>query len=144
MLYQLFAELYEEYAQRAGEYSPLVEEAIQYIAGRFTQPSLTVSQIARQVGVCEVYLRRLFQQELHVPPKQYVTSLRLHYAVSLLTSGYYTVSEVAKKTGFEDEKYFAVAFKRAMGCSPSRYTYVFVDEKGPPPSGDGPAERESH
>lgn len=127
MLYQLFAGLYEEYARQAGKYSPLVEGAVQYIAGHFAQPGLTVAQIARQVGVCEVYLRRLFQQELHLSPKRYITSLRLQYAVSLLSSGYYTVGEVAKKTGFEDEKYFAVAFKRATGCSPSRYVYAFVE-----------------
>lgn len=125
ILYRLFAELYSEYAQRRGGYSPLVEQAVQYIAAHFTQPDLTVARLARQVGVCEVYLRRLFQQELHTSPKQYMMQLRMQYALSLLGTGYYAVGEVARKCGFNDEKYFATAFKRAAGCSPSRYVYTF-------------------
>lgn len=127
MLCNIFAQLYEEYEQRQIARSPLLSRAVQYIGGHYTQPGLTIDQIARHVGICSVYLRRLFRQELHFSPKQYLTSLRLHYAASLLDSGYYTVAEVARRAGFTDEKYFSVTFKRAMGCSPSKYQYQFVD-----------------
>lgn len=127
MLYELFAELYTEYARREGEQSPLVAQAVRYLSRHFTQPTLTVPEVAREIGVSESYLRRLFQQELKISPKGYISRLRLQYAASLLDSGYYSVTEVAKRSGFTDEKYFAVAFKRAMGCSPSHYVYQFTD-----------------
>lgn len=47
-------------------------------------------------------------------------------AVSLLQSGYYTVTQVAHFCGFTDEKYFSTAFKEMNGCQPSKYLYSFV------------------
>ena len=70
---------------------------------------------------------QIFREEMNLSPKQYLTSLRLHYAASLLDSGYYTVTEVAKRAGFEDEKYFSTVFRQAMGVSPSRYQYSFTE-----------------
>lgn len=45
---------------------------MQLVAERYSDPGLTVSQMARRAGVCEVYLRRVFQQELQLTPKQYL------------------------------------------------------------------------
>ena len=82
--------------------------------------------MARRAGVCEVYLRRVFQQELQLTPKQYLMQVRMQQAVSLLQSGYYTVTQVAHFCGFTDEKYFSTAFKKMNGCQPSKYLYSFV------------------
>ena len=125
MLCNLFAQLNEEYTQRQGALHPLLARAMQYIGENFTRPDLSIDQAARYVGVCPVYLRRIFQQELQLSPKQYLTRLRLQYAASLLDSGYYAVAEVAKRAGFADEKYFSTVFRRSMGCSPSKYQYQF-------------------
>ena len=125
MLCNLFAQLNEEYTQRQGARHPLLARAMQYIGENFTRPDLSIDQAARYVGVCPVYLRRIFQQELQLSPKQYLTRLRLQYAASLLDSGYYAVAEVAKRAGFTDEKYFSTVFRRSMGCSPSKYQYQF-------------------
>lgn len=127
MLCNLFAQLYTEYRQRREAHHPLLVKAMRYMEGHYTRPGLTVEQTARHVGICEVYLRKLFRQELQLSPKQYLTRLRLHYAASLLDSGYYSVTEVSKRAGFEDEKYFSTVFRKAMGCSPSRYQYSFTE-----------------
>lgn len=127
LLNGIFAELTGEYLKRDGGHSPLVRRAVKYIELHFTDPGLTIPQIALHLNICEVYLRRLFRQELSMTPKQYVAGLRMQYAASLVTSGYYTVAEVAKKAGFLDEKYFSSAFKKAMGCPPSRYLYAFEE-----------------
>lgn len=127
LLCNIFAQLYEEYEQRRGNHSPLLARALQFIGAHYTQSGLTVDQIARHVGICPVYLRKIFREEMNLSPKQYLTSLRLHYAASLLDSGYYTVTEVAKRAGFEDEKYFSTVFRQAMGVSPSRYQYSFTE-----------------
>ncbi len=125
MLYQLFGELHTEYLQQEKAYSPVVMKALRFMSRHFAESAMNVQNVAAHVSVSVAYLRRLFQREVQAAPKEYLTRLRMQYAASLLTSGYYSVTEVAQKAGFADEKYFAVAFKRAYGCSPSHYLYRF-------------------
>ena len=74
-----------------------------------------------------VYLRRIFRQEMGESPRRYINSMRLRHAASLITSGYYSVGEAARQAGYTDEKYFSVAFRRAMGCPPSQYSYQYKE-----------------
>ena len=126
LFYTLFAMLQADYSRACQQKDSICRCAVQYIAAHYTETSLTVPQIARAVGVCDVYLRRLFQQEMHLSPKQYIERLRIQRAASLIQSGYYTVAQVAHNCGFSDEKYFSTAFKKATGTQPSRYRYDFV------------------
>ena len=43
------------------------------------------------------------------------------HAPQLLRSGYYTVEQVAKQSGFSDVKYFRTAFTKHFGCTPTQY-----------------------
>ncbi len=128
MMYGLFAGLYMENLQRTQGHSRLLVQAMRYISQHFTEAALCIPEAAKHTGISESYLRRLFQQELKMSPKTYLLHHRLHHAASLLDSGYFSVSEVAQKAGFADEKYFSVAFKKFFGCSPSKYCYRFTDE----------------
>ena len=128
VLNEIFALLYLDSTRQNRALSPFVQQAVAYIEQHYGQPELTVPQVAAELNICEVYLRRLFNRELHVSPKRYILDLRLRRAAALLASGYYTVGEVARQVGFREEKYFSVSFRQAMGCAPSRYIYAF-DEK---------------
>ena len=126
MLYSLFALLHEDYRRAGRQQDTLCQCAARYIAEHYAEATLTVPQVARAVGVCDVYLRRLFRQEMQISPKQYIERLRMQRAVSLIQSGYYTIAQVAHECGFSDEKYFSTVFKRTTGTQPSRYLYDFV------------------
>ena len=52
---------------------------------------------------------------------QYRDSIRLYYAKEYLNSGYYTVSEIAEKCGFDDVSYFVRFFKKRTGTPPGAY-----------------------
>ena len=84
---------------------------------------MTVSLVAKHLYISETYLRRIFQQEKGVSPKQFITSLRLERAKALLNAGYDPVGVIAEKVGFRDAKNFATAFKKAFGYPPSRQNY---------------------
>lgn len=127
MLYQLFAEIYMERLDHTTGRHPLLMKATRYMSRHFAESGLTIPAVAAHVGISESYLRRLFQQELLVSPKQYLLRQRVQQAVSLLGCGYYSVREVAHLVGFADEKYFSVVFRKAIGCPPSRYAYCFGD-----------------
>ncbi len=125
ILNEIFALLYGECTRNESAMPELLQQAVAYIEQRYADPALTVPAVAAELNICDVYLRRLFARHLHVSPKQYITDLRIRRAAALLTSGYYTVGEIARLVGFREEKYFSVAFHRAVGCPPSRYVYEF-------------------
>ncbi len=98
-----------------------VQVASQYIDTHFTDPKLTVSEVAKAADVSESYLYQLFRKAGEMSPKEYILHCRIHYACTLLKTRYYKVYEVAEKCGFSDPKYFMTAFKRTIGTSPGHY-----------------------
>ena len=55
---------------------------------------------------------------------QYRDRIRLSYAKEYLMSGYYTVTEVAEKCGFNDVNYFIRFFKKNTGISPGKFEKI--------------------
>ena len=84
-----------------------------------------IADLARELHISEVYLRRLFMKENGVSPKQYLLQKRIQKAVSLLRTDYFSIADVAEQSGFNDPKYFSVVFKKMMDTSPSEYSYHF-------------------
>ena len=123
LLYALFAELYGEGVAQDDGMPALLCRAIEYLDRHFAKPELSVTEVARHVGVSEVYLRHLFRQYRQCSPKQYLTDVRIRKAKALLSSGFYSVSQTAQKCGFRDDKYFSTHFKRLTGITPSQYKY---------------------
>lgn len=124
MTYGLFAALHLEYTARYGRESSRMATALNYIEAHYDDPELSVTEIARACGVCESSLRLLFREELGISPHQYLQRKRISQAASLLSGHHLSVTEAARRSGFADEKYFSVVFRRLTGTSPSRYAYV--------------------
>lgn len=77
-----------------------------------------LSAYLKSLGYNVDYIRRCFKQECHVTPLQYLQSLRLAYANSLLHNTYYTIGEIANLCGFSDPYYFSRTFKKQYRISP--------------------------
>ena len=69
----------------------------------------------------DTYFRKLFVQEHHITPQCYINRLRLEMATELLRTGYYSVSEVAERCGFNSACYFSTFIKKETGLSPLQY-----------------------
>ena len=91
-----------------------------FIHANFQDSSLTVESLAKRINVSPAYLRRVFGEKFGTSPIKYLTRLRLEHARQLLESGYYTVEETAKLSGYNDPKYFSTAYKQAYGTSPGK------------------------
>lgn len=103
--------------------SPLyvnVYRAVDYMHKHFSKHDFSIDHLAKQFGYCPSYFRRIFKKATGVAPQDYLSELRLSYADTLLSSGYYTVKEVAFACGFFDPKYFSTAYKKKRNKSPSK------------------------
>ena len=101
-----------------------VLRSIDYIHDHFTDPALTVAHLAADCNMSETYYRKLFIKYCKVTPLQYINTLKLQRAVELLSSKYYTVSEVAAQCGFANPYYCSTLIKRETGRSPSEFIQI--------------------
>lgn len=114
VLYEIFAALAGEFGfQGAGEGK--IAESAEYIKRHFSDPELSVEDLARRASVSPAQYRRKFRQVYGMSPKRYLDSLRFRYAKSLLETGYYSQKEIAFRCGFSDVDYFRTAFRRETG-----------------------------
>lgn len=124
VLYEIFAECYKQnYVSKAQ--NSKIRSSVDYLLKSYKKSNLTIKEIADKSFISEVYFRNLFKKEYGVSPQKYIIELRIQYAVGLISSGYYSLKEIACMSGYSDYKYFSAEFKRVMGVSPSEYRYDY-------------------
>ena len=124
VLYEILAECYVENFKTRHKGSK-IRASVDYLQAHFNDAKLSIAEIAKQSFMSEVHFRRLFKEEYGLSPQKYIVNLRIQNAVGLISSGYYSLKEIAFMSGYTDYKYFTTEFKRALGVSPSKYSYNY-------------------
>lgn len=124
LLYQVLYKCYRE-NHKSESGSSRLAASVEYIRKHYTDKELSVKDIAAGSFMSEVYFRRLFKEKFGTSPRRYIIELRIQNAKRLISTGYYSLSEVADMSGYTDYKYFTVEFKRRVGVSPSEYSYNY-------------------
>lgn len=124
ILYEILAICYQESASLPISASKIAA-SVSHLATHYTDPHLTIAELAEKSFMSEVYFRRLFKQEYGVSPQRYLIDLRIRHAIAMMATGYYSLQEVAVLSGYSDYQYFSTEFKRRKGVSPSKYHYNY-------------------
>lgn len=82
---------------------------------------LTLAMLAKRVGYTENYLARKFKAEIGIPINAYVRKARIHRAKMLLSSTATSIQEIADGLHFCSRSYFAEAFQKETGMTPTEY-----------------------
>ncbi|MDR1088273.1 MAG: helix-turn-helix domain-containing protein [Coriobacteriales bacterium] len=98
--------------------SSLVRRATRLLE-EYCQTDLSLDVLAGKLGCTARHLRRVFAEEYHVSPVQYLQTMRLLLAKSLLTDTNLPVSEVAMTSGFGSIRRFNELFKTRYRLSPT-------------------------
>ncbi len=93
--------------------------AIEYIRDQL-DTDLTVSGIARAVGMGPDHFAKLFKESTGQSPYRYVVEARVRKAKELLSTGKFTISEAAHLVGFVDQSHLTRHFRRVFGLPPKR------------------------
>lgn len=115
-LYELVAMFELAYTESDVSYNRLLP-AKEYIESSFDK-DITLDELSFLCNMSKTNFRREWRARYTDTPIRYRDSIRLHHAREYLTSGYYSVSEVAKKCGFEDVSYFVRFFRKHTGLTP--------------------------
>lgn len=82
---------------------------------------LDVARLAEIAGLSRAHFVRTFTGAVGVSPSGYVIERRMETAQRLLTATDATIGEIAVACGFTDANYFAKAFRRLGGRTPSEF-----------------------
>lgn len=102
--------------------------ALNYIHEHYaSHQAADIEYLASLCGFTSAYLRRIFVKEFGIPTSTYVKQFRLNRAKTLLNSGYYSVTEVAGRCGFDSPSYFAKEFRKYTGFTPQNFAMAEHD-----------------
>lgn len=97
-----------------------LQSVLRFLNDHYREP-LTRRSIARAVGYNESHLSHVFSQALDTTLTDYIISLRLNDALSLLTDTDLSVSQIALQLGFGSIRSFNRCFRQNMQLSPTAY-----------------------
>lgn len=90
---------------------------------------LAQSALAEEFGLSQAHFSRLFKKEIGMSFVSMLTSIRMDEARRMLATGA-AVREVACKCGYANVKYFVIAFKKEVGCTPAQYQQPAASASG--------------
>lgn len=87
---------------------------------------LRVANLARGVGMSAVQFSALFTQFMKMPPRKYITQLRMTKAKQLLWETNASVKEIAAACGFSDAFFFSRMFRQREHQTPMQYRKTYA------------------
>lgn len=108
-----------ESAKRTGITHIKLAKAIDIMEARLENP-MSISAIAKKIGVSGRHLERLFQDNAGVTPTQYYRDLRLDMARTFLRQTSMPIVEVSIATGFNSPSYFTKLYREKFGHTPNQ------------------------
>lgn len=82
---------------------------------------LSVSDIAKQVGIDRSYLCNIFGKLVGCSPQQYILTMKMNIAKNFLVDTSYDVKYIAASLGYDDQFVFSHAFRTKVGVGPSEW-----------------------
>lgn len=98
-----------------------IAKAHELIIKRFSEPGLSVSSIAAEVGMSDSKLSTEFKKVYRMTPLEYITRSRMHRARRLLRTTDMPVKDIALECGYYDISGFNRRFKAYTGMTPQQY-----------------------
>lgn len=98
------------------------QRAKKYIAENYDNPGdISIPKIAKQINISPAYLQRLFKVETGMTIMEYVSSLRLNKAKSLLRNTELSVVDIAVNVGLGSRQRLTQLFTEQEGMPPGEY-----------------------
>lgn len=107
-----------------------IKKLIIYIHEHYRQP-ISVEELAQVIPISKRACFRLFQEQLHTTPVDFIRSYRLQKACQLLAHGSDSVTQIAYRCGLGSSSYFGKLFRETYQCTPLEYRRKWHDYDKP-------------
>ena len=113
-----------ERSENITESEKVVNEVKNYIDHNYHR-KIKVEDIASGLFLSRGYVRNVFYKKTGMSPKAYLQSVRFDAAYNLLKNTNYTIAEILRSVGYDDQFNFSKLFRKKYGISPSDYRKEF-------------------
>ena len=117
---------YKNYSNNYSVKETYINKSVEYINNNYSS-NIKISDIAKYVGLNRSYFSNLFTKTLGISPQEYLLSLRIEKACTLLEDLQLTIGEISIKVGYTDQLTFSKIFKKTKGVSPKLYRQLLLD-----------------
>lgn len=90
--------------------------------------ALSLSEVASLTGLSRFHFARGFKTTFGLSPHAYILASRIDRAKTMLRDPCLPLASIANLAGFKRPDRFSAAFRKAVGCSPSRFRRAQLDE----------------
>ena len=97
-----------------------IKVMMEHIHENFSHP-ISVEELAEVAHISKRACFRLFQENLHMTPVEYIKTYRLKMACQMLAKGNQPITEVASQCGLGSSSYFGKTFREEFHCTPLEY-----------------------
>ena len=101
-----------------------IPEIIEWIRTHIHE-DISLSSVAFEFNYSCEHLSRIFKKKRGISVNQYINKLKIAKAKELLLLTDYTVNEITKIIGYNDDKYFYRVFKKHEDLTPKEYRYAY-------------------
>ena len=98
-----------------------MKKLLEAIERNMDNADYTIDQLAADMAMGRSNLYRKTQAMLGITPNDFLRSVRLKRAATLLSETSLQVGEIARAVGFSSPRYFSQYFKKMFGVTPSAY-----------------------
>lgn len=123
-LRQIFLLVQRSWEERKPTVSSYIVEEMEYARRYFNEhynEPINIADYAQSRGMSVSWFLRNFKQVTMKSPMQYILSIRINNAVSLLETTDYNVTEISTIVGYDNPLYFSRIFRKQKGVSPTEF-----------------------
>lgn len=109
-----------------------IQEEMEYARRYFNEhynEQINIEEYAESRNMSVSWFQRNFKQMVNCSPMQYLLTIRMNNAASLLELTDYSMAEISTIVGYDNPLYFSRLFKKQNRVSPSEYRKL-VSQKG--------------
>lgn len=114
-----------------GGLAPRIERRCRDLMQARLSEDISLDELAAEAGLSPFHFARMFKQSVGVPPRVYLTRLRLERACALLEATDLPITEIALDVGYSSSQVLARVFLKHRHMSPTDYRRAVHDPLSP-------------
>lgn len=104
-----------------------IRESLKFIQKHYKE-KITLNDIANYIHISTRECDRMFKKYLKISPIQYLHTIRLEKATSMLLDVNKSISEIATENGFASSSHFGMKFKDMYNMTPKQYREKMINQ----------------
>ncbi|WP_187143150.1 helix-turn-helix transcriptional regulator [Terriglobus albidus] len=118
---ELHAERASAYREKISALPPYAFRRVAEMLGDNLHARIRLGDLASLCGYSRAHFLRMFQVTTGVTPYEYHMQMRIHHAMTLLTSSTSPLIDIAAACGFSSQSHLASVFRKRIGTTPSEF-----------------------